>query len=319
VLTALSPARAAPAVTTAPYSVALACNYQVVAEYRPDNNKIDREIEHGSLDAITSIAYDSSGNLYVAVETLTKDWVDEYPPGSTTVSRHIEDGIKHPVAMAADPAGDLYVGNAGFGPDRYLVMYKPGSTSPDVIVYHRAYGLVWANIPDNNLLWASLSDSVVAFDGKESRYSVRSNDSRQLSETGGNLYVLEQPPIFADYVKEYGIAGGKPVFARTIDADLYYIKAITTDKNENLFLAEWNFSNAKFNVTEYNREGVRQFSIDGITKPVSLVASPTSFYVAEGEFNGSVYRYEGMTRRGTLDRPKHCATPTALAIMEPPK
>jgi len=316
--------------TTAPYSVALACNNPAVADYKPGETTPDRVFKLSNKQRPTAVAYDSSGNLYIGIDTDSDSWVDEYPPGSTTVTRHITDGIHHPGSIVADPDGDLYVANIGILA-KNVVMYKPGSTSPDLTINDVRYplDLVWAQ----GHLWVADNDAnevrayhVFPDQSKAILAWIISNDLHgptALSTTSGNLYVLNVPFVGADYVREYAIANDKaPVFARTINARLHYIKAIATDPDENVYLSEWSTGNS-YEVAKYDLNGDFQLYVNDLYKPGSIVASgsPREFYVTESSDSGNVrlYREAGGRFVGTLKKPSSCDghTPAKLAIMEP--
>lgn len=313
--------------TTAPYSVALACDEPIAADYKPDQAQPDRQFQYRSDDHITAIAYDSSGNLYIGVSTSRGSWVDEYSPGRTQVSRHITDGIDEPAAIVADTRGNLYVANLGNDSTKAdVVRYAPESTSPDLKLddFDRPLALVFLKY-----LWvADYGRNVVsAFENEKRKYDIK-QDIRApsaLSEVGGNLYILNNKPGRGqtNYVSEWGIGPvgqGPPIFARTIGVRRGFnlVKAIATDPRGNVYLGEWTADGSKYAVDVYDGDGQWRFTITCcVTEPAALVASPSSWYVAEGTSGGETYRYERTTLKGTLDEPTHCSTPRMLAIMPP--
>lgn len=314
-----------PSQTTEPYSIALGCDDQDAADYRP-GGKLDRTFKYPHFDSITALAYDSSGDLFVGVNTITDSWVDEYPPGSTTVSRHISEGIHHPGAMATDPEGNLYVVNVNLL-GKNVVMYKPESTKPDLMIEKDL-------LHPSDVLWAKEHLWIADSDGNDVRaYRIDSAKKKselswvvskdlhgpsQLSETNGNLYVRNVPAAGDDYVREYAIASDRaPVFARTIGARFHYITAIATDPNENVYLAEWNFGSTRFQVTVYNKNGETRFFVEPY-KPGLVVASPKSYYVTEVKADSTVGRYDGRYYIGAVFPPKQCHIPISLTIMKPP-
>jgi hypothetical protein len=97
------------------------------------------------------------------------------------------------------------------------------------------------------------------------------------------------------------------------------IKALATDANGFVFLAEWQPDQSKYLVSTYNGDGELKYSIEYAIRPAAIVASPTMFYVAEDETSGRVLLYKPRSGdpRGTLKKPEHCDKPYKLAIMQP--
>ena len=61
------------------------------------------------------MAFDSSGNLYVANGGAVSGTVSEFTPGSTTPTATLT-GLNGPEALAFDSSGNLYVANGGTAP-----------------------------------------------------------------------------------------------------------------------------------------------------------------------------------------------------------
>ena len=323
-----APGGSAPGATTAPYSVAVGCVY-AAQEYKPDQKDPDRVFGYPNAQP-KSMTYDSSGNLYVGVwKGLNEYWVDEYLPGGTTVSRHITDGIYNPVVMTTDPQGDLYVAN--YRPrklsDSTVTMYKPGSYSPDITIRLPAFGLafyndhLWfSNYYTNELrayhIYPQEKKAVLAWTVTHDIHG-----PSQLSVTGENLYVLNQPLVGDDYLREYNVRG-EPIFARSIVGNRHLIMWMTTDANENVYVAEGPTIVSSTDVAAWDRNGNLSFRNDKARGTVSLVASPTHYFVNLG--NQDVFRYpKGDNKDLDLrlkqsDKCSPYANPiTSLAIMQP--
>ncbi len=71
-----------------------------------------------------ALAFDSSGNLYVANDGNT---VSEFAPGSTTASATYSAGVSEPDALAFDSSGNLYVANSG---NSTVSEFSPSVTTP---------------------------------------------------------------------------------------------------------------------------------------------------------------------------------------------
>ncbi len=82
-----------------------------VLVYAPNSTKVAQTITNG-IDNPTALAFDSSGNLYVAnIPYHKRGWVSVYPPGGKSPVTTITKGINNPSALAIDATGTLYVSN----------------------------------------------------------------------------------------------------------------------------------------------------------------------------------------------------------------
>jgi hypothetical protein len=284
--------------TTPPYTVASACWFARVNEFLPNQQDEYVTIDLDKSDHPTSIAYDSSGNLYVGSVSGRSSRVYEFPPGTNKKSRTIfhDGGFDNPIAMTADPDGNLYVANVPKFKKGYVDLYKPGRTSPDLKIDDVNYpsSVVFAK---DHLWVADYNGNDVrayAIDAKKKTWTLSwvidkdMHGPSELSETGGNLYVRNDPLVGADYVREYGIGCcSAPVFARTIDARLHYIEAIATDKNGYVFMADSPFLyQEQYEISVYNGNGQLQYSLGkdsfASERVPSLVASPDRYYFSDG-------------------------------------
>ena len=114
-----------------------------VTEYDRGSHLPSRRID--GLYWATTLAVDRSNDLFVAdcntcvssgeKPAAAADSVTEYAPGQTNPSRTITQGIHHPVALALDAGGNLYVSNNGFNDGSKhlgaaITVYAPGSRTP---------------------------------------------------------------------------------------------------------------------------------------------------------------------------------------------
>jgi DNA-binding beta-propeller fold protein YncE len=89
-----------------------------VTVYAPDSKKLLRTISQGVVKP-TALAFDGSGNLYVANcgsycgGKGSNGTVTVYAPGKAKVLRTISQGVSSPQALAFDGSGNLYVANCG--------------------------------------------------------------------------------------------------------------------------------------------------------------------------------------------------------------
>jgi sugar lactone lactonase YvrE len=108
--------------------------YGYVAEYAPRSTKRIATIH--STGTANALAFDSSGNLYVARGTSASDSaVLVFPPGSKKPARTITNGLHWPVALLVDKSNDLYVANCApcYAIPHHggsVTEYAPGSETP---------------------------------------------------------------------------------------------------------------------------------------------------------------------------------------------
>lgn len=99
-----------------------------VVEYDPNTQTVQRTITDG-IHRPFSLAFDASGNLYVAnhLSRGQKGSVTVYPPTGTTMLREITDGVSRPISVTFDKNGNLYVLNSG---TTNVTVYAPGASTP---------------------------------------------------------------------------------------------------------------------------------------------------------------------------------------------
>jgi len=79
------------------------------------------------------LAFDSSGNLFVSIETLTDPGADSIVYFSPTgVKSTFATGLTFPRGLAFDSAGNLFVAEANAIPDGDILKFPPGGGSPTV-------------------------------------------------------------------------------------------------------------------------------------------------------------------------------------------
>ncbi len=99
-----------------------------VVEYGADSRKVLRTITDG-INRPFSLAFDASGNLYVAnhLSRGQKGSVTVYPPTGTTMLREITDGVSRPISVTFDKNSNLYVLNSG---TTNVTVYALGASTP---------------------------------------------------------------------------------------------------------------------------------------------------------------------------------------------
>ena len=97
-----------------------------VVVYKAGTTKVLRTIADG-VDVPLSLAFDTSGNLYVANSVYPRPDVSVYSPGSSRPLRELRRGLNSPLAIALDPSNDLFVLNNPSSTSKSVVEYQAGS------------------------------------------------------------------------------------------------------------------------------------------------------------------------------------------------
>src|SRR5579863_840584 len=141
-----------------------------VTVYGAGSGSVLRTITQG-LFVPYSLAFDSSGNLYVA----NNRNVTVYATGSTNLIRTITNGIGVPSRLAFDQAGNLFVANVGqpsIGGNTVTV-YAPGSMSPLRTITQGIDGPQYLAFDSNGNLYVAnnLNNTVTVYAGGKNRLS----------------------------------------------------------------------------------------------------------------------------------------------------
>lgn len=107
---------------TKPFRNLYVANASSVSVYRPGSGAVVRRIS-GVKPA--SLAFDSTGNLYVASDSRSGSGVLVYHPGAVVSSRKITKNVRFPRALAIDRSDQLYVANSYFS----VGVYAKGSST----------------------------------------------------------------------------------------------------------------------------------------------------------------------------------------------
>lgn len=168
------------------------------------------------------IAFDRSGNAYVANFDDYPGYVGMYAPGATTPSRVITGGIGFPHALAFDTVGNLYVLNGLFDGSYDVTVYAPGSSSvlrtikqglavPSAIALDRGGSLFVANGGKAHgrssvTVYSAGNRSVsrTIFDG------IREPIALDFDATG-RLYVANAPPDATNSIAVYAAGATAPL------------------------------------------------------------------------------------------------------------
>ena len=130
----------------------------------------------GLTDPDARIAFDSSGNLYVA--NPGANTVSKFAPGSTTASATIT-GLDFPDALAFDSSGNLYVINNNIST---ISKFGPGGTTPIATLTGLSQPAVLVFDSSGNLYVANQVSNTVSKFAAWSYHGQRDAHRRQLSE-----------------------------------------------------------------------------------------------------------------------------------------
>jgi sugar lactone lactonase YvrE len=165
--------------------------------YEAGTTKLLRSITKG-IDAPTSLAFDTDGNLYVLNYDGSKTAVVVYAPGSSKPLRRLPQGTTSPSAIALDPSSNLFVMSSNSSSpsiveykaasNKLLRIITKGLSSPQAMTLDGSGTLYVSNTPFPSRGWVS----VYAAGTSTPSYQITSgmNDPQLLVVDGeGNLYV----------------------------------------------------------------------------------------------------------------------------------
>lgn len=248
-----------------------------VTVYAPGSREILRKISRVEPAAL---AFDSSGNLYVANDTGTGR-VPVYPPGATAPSRTVTQLVSNPRALAVDRSDNLYVANGYFNVGVYAsgsstLLRKLRSFFPMSIAFDRADNVY---VGSSSGPYGGNNSSVLVFARNSSR-TLRSiangiSDPQSLAlDSSGNVYVADTNlSLIAVYPK----GAVKP--QRRIRSGIRGPVALRVDTSGDLYVA----NNISSTVTVYAPGGLKPLRtiISGISRPTALLLDASgTLYVA---------------------------------------
>jgi sugar lactone lactonase YvrE len=178
--------------------------------YEAGTTKLLRTITKGVATPL-SLAFDATGNLYVADSTYPHPAVTVYAPGSSKPLRKLTKELTGPSEIAFDPSNNLFVMNVPANGTRSIIEYKAesdkvlrkitsGISSPQAIAVDGSGTLYVSNTPFPSPGWVS----VYAPGASAPNYRITSGmyDPDLLTVDGeGNLYVGND---------DYGVALDRP-------------------------------------------------------------------------------------------------------------
>jgi hypothetical protein len=228
----------------------------------------------GGLNAPVGDCLDRQGTLYVTNEPISgPGWVTEYPPGKTTPSKVITDGMSTPAFCAIDSNGNLWVTNIG-GPNATEYLY--GSKKPrTVITKGMIYPVGIAIDHSGNLYIANRARSsylvVYAPGSKAPSRKITDGITSPVGiaiDASGALYVTN---ITEKNVEEYMPGEGHPF--RTISQGLFTPVAVTVNAKGWLYVA----NDSQDTVVEFPPESIsmsKRHVARGLHGPSGLTLFP---------------------------------------------
>ena len=224
-----------------------------------------------------ALAFDSSGNLYVANYGGTT--VSEFAPGSITATVTLT-GLSEPEALVFDSSGNLYVANDGIGDGTTVSEFAPGSTTPSATLT----GLTdpWAPAFDSsgNLFVANWNSGTVSEFAPGSTMPTKTLTGLSCPcalafDSSGNLYVANAD---AGTVSEFAPGSTTPTATLT---EVDWPRALAFDSSGNLFVAN-SGNGAGTTVSEFARGSTTPTkTLTGLNDPVALAFdSSGNLYVA---------------------------------------
>ncbi len=186
------------------------------------------------MDDPDALAFDSSGNLYVANDD--NSTVEKFAPGSTTSSATYSAGVSEPEALAFDASGNLYVANGGNNTvrssrrehdgQRHLLRRCARSRCPGVRLQRQPVRRQW-------LYWSAVSKFAPGSTTASATYSAGVDQPEALAfDSSGNLYVANAEN---STVEEF--APGSTTASATYSAGVSFPEALAFDSSGNLYVA----------------------------------------------------------------------------------
>lgn len=279
-----------------------------VTVYKQGSGSVLRAYTHLSP---TAIAFDSSGNLYVANAPAGQNGdVIVYRAGTTTPLYTISTGINNPRVLAFDAAGNLYVANSYFR----VVAYAPGGKSPThffKVFFPTAIGFD----SSQNIYIATAPSPYGHGTGKVLVYAPNFKWLRTIVDDLNNPVALALSRTDDLFIANYSgnnvtvYAPGKSSVLRTISQGVKGPYSLAFDASSDLYVA----NNRASTVTVYppGRSTLLLTIHKGVSNPDALTLNASSLFVANAS-NVTVYPLGGNVPSQTIV--KGVRSPIALGI-----
>jgi sugar lactone lactonase YvrE len=251
-----------------------------VTVYAPNSNDVLRTYSHLSP---TAMAFDATGNLYVANAPVGQNGnVTVFRAGTTSVLYTITTGVSNPKALAFDSKGNLYVANSYFA----VKVYPPHGTLPKSSLH--VFFPTAMDFDSTGTLYVATAPS--PYGHGKSQVSVFAADLKQLRVIVNGLNnptALALSTVNNLFVANYGgnnvtvYAPGKSSVFRTISQGVKGPYSLMFDPSGNLYVA----NTAADTLTEYapGSSTVLRTIRQGIAHPDALALTGSTLYVANSK------------------------------------
>jgi glucose/arabinose dehydrogenase len=227
-----------------------------------------------------ALAFDSSGNLYVAnLGSEEPDTIEEFSSSGGILSSNgtvFAAGLSGPNGLAFDSAGNLYVADYG---NRTIVEFNTngvgtvvassGLNDPSGLAFDGSGNLYAANIVTSTIEEFSSSGGVLSSNGTVFASSGLSGPQGLAFDKNGNLYVANYAN---DTIEEFSPSGGVLSSNGTVFASsgVNHPTGLAFDSAGNLYVA----NTGNNTIEEFNSSGVGTVFASGLDNPRSLAFQP---------------------------------------------
>lgn len=303
------PAAARPLAQRKPFTNLYVANASSVSVYRRGSGAVVRRIS-GVKPA--SLAFDSTGNLYVASDSRSGSSVLVYHPGATVSLRKITQNVRFPRTLAIDRSDHLYVANSYFSVGVYAkgsgtLLRKLDTFFPISIAFDAADNV---DVGTSSGPYGGNNSEVLVFAHDSSRMlgtvTTGVSDPQSLAfDAGGALYVADtNRNVVGVYPR------GATVPLRKITSGVRAPTALGFDPAGNLYVA----NNTASTVTVYapGKSKPSRTISSGISGPTTLILDASgTLYVANRR---TVTVYAPGSSSPKLKIRNGIDTPVALAL-----
>jgi sugar lactone lactonase YvrE len=228
-----------------------------------------------SLSSLAGLAFDSSGNLYIANfwGTVGNKVVKVSPDGITSDFIHDYGQLGNPSALAVDSSGNLYVADSRgifkISPDGYISSFPGGGYGPDALAFAPNGDLYVGNYGNNTV-------SKVTPDGVVTTFVASGLDGpvALAFDSSGNLYVANYNNSTISKVAPDGVV------STFVSSGLSYPDALAFDSGGNLYATN-------------NNNVVNRIAPDGTVTTFASISAPNglafdssgNLYVTDNLYN----------------------------------
>jgi len=230
-----------------------------------DSNGNESTFANSGLDIPEGLAFDGSGNLYVA--NAGNNTIEEFnATGSGSVFAAASSGLSFPVSVAFDASGNLFVANAGnstieeFGTNGTGTTFASAASGLDIpegLAFDSSGNLYVANYNDTILKFSSTGSGTVF------TASNLNNPMGLAFDSSGNLYVANAGN---NTIEKFNPSGSGTLFSNT--NVLFEPEGLAFDNSGNLYVANRRSTGS---ILEFNQEGDMSVFASGFGDPTYLL------------------------------------------------